>query len=211
MAGVPPAARWTSDAALQSRLLALDPAHIPTTTSAKRSRRGRRRAIMLLHGGVYPVHLLMESFGVPHRHGISGAQIRDPGNGDWSYSPYKQTRSSRARRLVIRARRRAADAGRPQPGRHAGRQGCCKDLAGLVGDAARLQSADGDARGSHDDRRSADRPRAAGGRRLSRIRVGRRRGRPGAASCPDSGRTSTRCARFPTPSTSSPAISSRST
>jgi hypothetical protein len=47
---------------------------------------------MLLHGGVYPVHLIMESFGTfLVGMGYPEAQIRDPGNGDWSYSPYQQT------------------------------------------------------------------------------------------------------------------------
>ena len=47
---------------------------------------------MLLHGGIYPVHLVMESFGAfLTGMGYPEAGIRDPGSGDWSYSPYLQT------------------------------------------------------------------------------------------------------------------------
>jgi hypothetical protein len=91
-AGTPPAARWSSDAALQSRLLALDPAHISDRDVRETLAKGPTPRIMLLHGGVYPVHLLMESFGnFLTGMGYPEAQIRDPGNGDWSYSPYVQT------------------------------------------------------------------------------------------------------------------------
>jgi hypothetical protein len=91
-AGVAPAARWTSDAALQSRLLALDPAHISDRDVRETLAKGPTPRIMLLHGGVYPVHLIMESFGTfLTGMGYPEAQIRDPGNGDWSYSPYLQT------------------------------------------------------------------------------------------------------------------------
>ena len=91
-AGVAPAARWTSDAALQSRLLALDPAHISDRDVRETLAKGPTPRIMLLHGGVYPVHLIMESFGsFLTGMGYPEAQIRDPGNGNWSYSPYLQT------------------------------------------------------------------------------------------------------------------------
>jgi hypothetical protein len=91
-AGIPPAARWTSEAALQSRLLALDPAHISDRDVRETLAKGPTPRIMLLHGGVYPVHLIMESFGnFLTGMGYPEAQIRDPGSGDWSYSPYLQT------------------------------------------------------------------------------------------------------------------------
>ena len=45
---------------------------------------------MLFHGGLYPVHLLMESFGrFLSRMGYPEARIRDPGDQAWSYSPYE--------------------------------------------------------------------------------------------------------------------------
>src|SRR6478752_4245445 len=90
--GATPAARWTSDAALQSRLLALDPAHISDRDVRETLAKGPAPRIMLLHGGVYPVHLLMESFGrFLTGMGYPESQIRDPGDGDWSYSPYLRT------------------------------------------------------------------------------------------------------------------------
>jgi hypothetical protein len=91
-AGATPAARWTTDAALQSRLLALDPAHISDRDVRETLAKGPTPRIMLLHGGVYPVHLIMESFGnFLVGMGYPEARIRDPGSGDWSYSPYLQT------------------------------------------------------------------------------------------------------------------------
>ena len=87
-----PAARWNNDAALQARLLALDPAHISDRDVRETLAKGPTPRIMLLHGGVYPVHLIMESFGnFLVGMGYPEARIRDPGNGDWSYSPYLQT------------------------------------------------------------------------------------------------------------------------
>src|SRR6478672_1763836 len=89
---VPPASRWTSDAALQARIMALDPAHISDRDVREVLAKGPTPRVMLLHGGVYPVHLIMESFGeFLTGMGYPEAQIRDPGSGDWSYSPYLQT------------------------------------------------------------------------------------------------------------------------
>jgi len=80
------------DPALQSRLLALDPEHISDRDVRDTLAKGPTPRIMLLHGGVYPVHLVMESFGeFLVGMGYPEARIRDPGNGDWSYSPYLLT------------------------------------------------------------------------------------------------------------------------
>jgi hypothetical protein len=80
------------DAAVQARLLALDPAHVTDRDVRETLAKGPTPRIMLLHGGVYPVHLLMESFGVfLTEMGYPEARIRDPGNGAWSYSPYLRT------------------------------------------------------------------------------------------------------------------------
>ena len=49
--------------ALQERLLALDPAHISDQDVREVLAKGPTPRIILIHGGVYPVHLLMESFG----------------------------------------------------------------------------------------------------------------------------------------------------
>ena len=80
------------DAAVQARLLALDPEHITERDVREILAKGPTPRIILLHGGVYPVHLVMSSFGVfLTRMGYPEVQIRDPRNGDWSYSPYLLT------------------------------------------------------------------------------------------------------------------------
>jgi len=80
------------DRRLQDRLLALDPEHISDAGVREVLAKGPTPRIMLLHGGVYPVHLIMYSFGqFLTGMGYPEAKIRDPGNGDWSYSPYLRT------------------------------------------------------------------------------------------------------------------------
>ena len=86
------AARQLPEPAVQARLLALDPEHISDRDVRETLAKGPAPRIMLLHGGVYPVHLLMESFGrFLTGMGYPESQIRDPGDGDWSYSPYLRT------------------------------------------------------------------------------------------------------------------------
>jgi hypothetical protein len=77
------------DAALEERILALDPDHITEAELHATLMAAPAPRILLVHGGVYPVHLAMESFarfligmGYPER------QIRDPGDGRFSYTPY---------------------------------------------------------------------------------------------------------------------------
>jgi hypothetical protein len=77
------------DAALEDRILALDPDRISESDLRSTLAAAPAPRIILVHGGVYPVHLAMESFaefligmGYPER------QLRDPGDGRWSYSPY---------------------------------------------------------------------------------------------------------------------------
>src|SRR5690242_20073971 len=85
-----PAKPVVPNPALQERLLALDPDHLSDADVREVLAQGPAPRIMLLHGGIYPVQLLMESFG--HflvRMGYPQARIRDPGNGEWSYSPYE--------------------------------------------------------------------------------------------------------------------------
>lgn len=85
-----PRAPLVPDRALQDRLLALDPARISDEDVRQVLARGPTPRIMLLHGGIYPVHLLMESFGrFLVRMGYPQSRIRDPGDGAWSYSPYE--------------------------------------------------------------------------------------------------------------------------
>jgi len=81
-------ARAPIDPAIAERILALDPEHIGGD-EVKILAAGPAPRIMLLHGGIYPVHLLMASFGrFLSRMGYPEAQIRDPGDHEWSYSPY---------------------------------------------------------------------------------------------------------------------------
>ena len=78
------------DRALEERLLALDPLRLSDDDVRHVLARGPTPRIMLLHGGLYPVHLLMESFGrFLTRMGYPEARIRDPGDRAWSYSPYE--------------------------------------------------------------------------------------------------------------------------
>ena len=80
------------DRALQERLLALDPEHISDQDVQQVLAKGPTPRIILLHGGVYPVHLLMESFGhFLTRMGYPESRIRDPRDNAWSYSPYMTT------------------------------------------------------------------------------------------------------------------------
>jgi hypothetical protein len=80
------------DRAVEDRILALDPAHISDNDVRETLARGPAPRIILLHGGVYPVHLLMVSFGkFLSRMGYPEAKLRDPLTGEWSYSPYETT------------------------------------------------------------------------------------------------------------------------
>ena len=77
------------DPALESRILALDPEHVTERDLSTTLANAPAPRIVLLHGGIYPVHLLMESTGrFLVRMGYPENQIRDRYNGDWSYSPY---------------------------------------------------------------------------------------------------------------------------
>ncbi|MEJ7670306.1 MAG: hypothetical protein WKH97_16580 [Casimicrobiaceae bacterium] len=80
------------DRALEERILALNPASVSDQDVQGVLAKGPAPRIMLLHGGIYPVHLVMNSFGeFLVGMGYPEAMIRDPGSGDWSYSPYSST------------------------------------------------------------------------------------------------------------------------
>jgi hypothetical protein len=77
------------DRAVEDRILALDPQRISDDDVRNTLAKGPTPRIFEIHGGVYPVHLLMESFaefltgmGYPEN------RIRDPGDGTFSQSPY---------------------------------------------------------------------------------------------------------------------------
>ncbi|MEO6565612.1 MAG: hypothetical protein ABIO63_06215, partial [Casimicrobiaceae bacterium] len=77
------------DRALSARILALDPHRIAEADVRDLLRLGPTPRIMLLHGGIFPVHLSMTSFGnFLVGMGYPEDKIRDPRSGDWSISPY---------------------------------------------------------------------------------------------------------------------------
>ncbi len=74
--------------ALEDQILAIDPEHV-SAADVKTLAAGPTPRVILLHGGIYPVYLAMESFGeFLVGMGYPEAKIRDPGTGEWSYSPY---------------------------------------------------------------------------------------------------------------------------
>jgi hypothetical protein len=77
------------DANLEDRILALDPERISEQDVQATLAKGPTPRIILLHGGVYPVHLLMKSFATfLERMGYPGDKLRDPIDGAYSQSPY---------------------------------------------------------------------------------------------------------------------------
>lgn len=80
------------DRALEDRILALDPEHVSETDVATTLSKAPAPHIMLIHGGIYPVHLMMESTGkFLVKMGYPEDRIRDPGDQRWSYSPYEDS------------------------------------------------------------------------------------------------------------------------
>ncbi|MEO8484845.1 MAG: hypothetical protein ABI585_00765 [Betaproteobacteria bacterium] len=80
------------DRALGDRILALDPDRVSARDVAEVLSKAPAPRMMLVHGGIYPVHLAMTSFGTYLAEmGYPEAKIRDPASGDWSYSPYTST------------------------------------------------------------------------------------------------------------------------
>jgi len=79
-----------TDRATEDRILALDPEHVSEAEVRQVLARGPAPRIMLLHGGIYPVHLSMTSFGqFLVGMGYPESRIRDPFDGSWSHSPYE--------------------------------------------------------------------------------------------------------------------------
>lgn len=80
----------TVDPAIAERILALDPDQVTDADVRTVLAAGPTPRIINLHGGIYPVHLVMESFarflvGM----GYPEAKIRHPGDGRLSHSPYE--------------------------------------------------------------------------------------------------------------------------
>jgi pimeloyl-ACP methyl ester carboxylesterase len=75
---------------VEDAILAIDPAHVTDAEIRGPLAHAPAPRVILLHGGIYPVHLVMVSFGhFLTEMGYPERAIRDPGNGDWSYSPYE--------------------------------------------------------------------------------------------------------------------------
>ena len=80
-----------ADRAVEDRILALDPDRI-TATDVRTLASGPTPRILLLHGGIYPVHLAMASFGgFLADMGYPEAKIRNPADDSWSHSPYESS------------------------------------------------------------------------------------------------------------------------
>jgi hypothetical protein len=82
---IPPA----SARIIEDRILALDPDHITGSDVRDTLAHGPTPRVILVHGGVFPVYLLMESFGnFLIGMGYPADKIRDPHDGAFSQSPY---------------------------------------------------------------------------------------------------------------------------
>ncbi len=85
------AARAPIDPSVEQRILAMDPERV-SAADVDVLKKGPAPRIILLHGGIYPVHLIMMSFGrFLTGMGYPESQIRDPGDREWSYSPYQES------------------------------------------------------------------------------------------------------------------------
>ncbi len=81
-----------TDRALEDRILALNPERISEDDVRDTLAKGPTPRIMLLHGGIYPVHLAMVSAGrFLTDMGYPENRIRHPGDGSWSHSPYENS------------------------------------------------------------------------------------------------------------------------
>lgn len=79
-----------ADRAVEDRVLALDPERVTPADVRDTLANGPTPRIMLLHGGIYPVHLSMTSFAnFLVEMGYPEGRIRDPIDGSWSHSPYE--------------------------------------------------------------------------------------------------------------------------
>lgn len=77
------------DPAIEARLMALDPTNVSAEDVRDVLSKVPAPRIILLHGGVFPVHLAMNSFGAfLVGMGYPEDRIRYPYNQDWSHSPY---------------------------------------------------------------------------------------------------------------------------
>ncbi|MBS0319417.1 MAG: hypothetical protein JSR18_02655 [Proteobacteria bacterium] len=79
------------DPALGDRILALDPEHVSDSDVRQVLAKGPTPHVIAIHGGVYPVHLVMDSFArFLTRMGYPERAIRDPGDRSFTQSPYTE-------------------------------------------------------------------------------------------------------------------------
>jgi hypothetical protein len=94
--GTPPAATAgpplriaALERSLEDRILALDPENITASDVRDTLSKAPAPRIVLIHGGVFPVHLAMTSFGqFLIGMGYPEERVRVPGGDDWSHNPY---------------------------------------------------------------------------------------------------------------------------
>ncbi len=80
------------DKALEDRILALDPERITERDVRTTLAAGPTPRIILLHGSVYPAHLMMRSFAeFLEGMGYPSSKLRDPVDGAYSQSPYQSS------------------------------------------------------------------------------------------------------------------------
>ena len=80
------------DRALEDRILALDPERVSAHDVRDTLAKGPAPRIILLHGGMFPVHLVMVSAGrFLTGMGYPENRIRHPGDLRWSHSPYENS------------------------------------------------------------------------------------------------------------------------
>ncbi len=80
------------DPQLELRILALDPLRVSDSDVRQVLAQGPTPRIVALHGGIYPVHLLMESFSrFLTGMGYPPLKLRHPGDGRLSHSPYENS------------------------------------------------------------------------------------------------------------------------
>ena len=203
-------ARMAVDPQVAARILALDPENVSDDDVRTVLAAGPTPRIVALHGGIYPVHLLMDSFSrFLAGMGYPQDKLRHPGDGRRSHSPYESS-TQIAGLIAWYYEREGADAddGRPQPGRNPAGEGAARTGRRRRRADPGLESDDRRRRGSRDDRRPVHRRGTPRRRAEGRLRVGGRRRRGRACCCPTSGAWQAVARRYPIRSRSSPATRS---
>ncbi len=77
---------------VEDRILALDPERISDEDVRSTLAKGPTPRMILLHGGIYPVELVMKNFAIfLQRMGYPAEKVRDPADGAYSQSPYSSS------------------------------------------------------------------------------------------------------------------------